>query len=59
MKVFSKLVAALGAVLMTATAVAIPVISVQKAPVAIVASAPSGGMSLLRSTDVITVRLAQ
>jgi len=59
MKIFSKLAAGFGAVLMTATAVAIPVICVQKAPISIVASAPSAALSLLRGNDVITVRLAQ
>ena len=59
MKVFSKLMAGIGAVLMTATAVAIPLISVQNLPGSIVASAQSGGISLLRGSDIITVRLAQ
>jgi len=58
MKVFSKLAAGFGAVLMTATAVAIPVISVHKVPVSIVASAHPGATSLLQGSDIITVRLA-
>lgn len=58
MKIFSKLAAGFGAVLMTATAVAIPVISVHKVPVSIVASAQPAATGLLQSNDIVTVRLA-